>query len=148
MSLMSLCISRLLGSGVPFDELALDVGEGHTHLFEQDEIVIHEVGGFVDEAVAVAVDSFDGRLYGFLAHFLRYLFDSFDKEACGVGVFGHFFVASGYERGERTYETVFGGGVETCRGAAVTCGPDGTGFDEKGVHVAVGIHLHDAQVVA
>lgn len=99
MSLMSLCISRLLGSGVPFDELALDVGEGHTHLFEQHEVVIHEVGGFVDEAVAVAVDGFDGRLDSFLAHFLCDLFDPFDKEACGVGVFGHFFMTSGDEGG-------------------------------------------------
>ena len=43
-----------------FYEFAFDVGEGDAHLFEQDEVVIHEVGGFLDEAVAVAVDGFDG----------------------------------------------------------------------------------------
>ena len=76
-------------SGVAVEEFAFDGGEGDGHLLEEDEVVVHEVGGFVDKAVAVAVDGFDAGFDGFFAYFLGDFFYPFDEEACGVGVLGH-----------------------------------------------------------
>lgn len=56
------------------EEFALYFGERDVHLLEEDEQVIYEVGGFVDEAVTVAVYGLYGRFDGFLAHFLGYFF--------------------------------------------------------------------------
>ena len=78
-------------------KFALYFGEGYVHLFEENEQVVDQVGGFVDETVAVAVNSLDGRLDSLLSHFLGDFLNAFDKELCGVGIFRHFGVALLYE---------------------------------------------------
>lgn len=91
---------RVFTSGVAVEEFALDVVEAYAHLLKENEVVIHEVAGLIDEAVAVAVDSFDGRLNSLFAHFLSYLLDTLYEETCGVGVLGHLGVAAGNQGGE------------------------------------------------
>ena len=96
----------------------------------------------------VAVYCFNHGLYGFFAYFLGYLFDSFDEEAGGVGVFGHFGMASGYDLGETSHESFCFGGVEASCGASVAGGAAWPAFDEECVGIAVGKHLHNLKIVA
>lgn len=123
------------------EEFALYFGERDVHLLEEDEQVIDEVGGFVDEAVAVAVNGLYGRFYGFLAHFLGYFLYAFDKELGGVGIFRHLGMTLLYEARQRADETVLGRGVEACLRAAVACRADGDCLNQQRVAVAVGIHI-------
>ncbi len=126
---------------VPWEEFALYFGECDVHLFEEDEQVIDEVGGFIDEAVAIAVNGLYGRFNGLLSHFLGYFFHAFDKELGGVGIFRHLGMTLLYEARQRADETVLGRGVEACLRAAMACRADRDCLNQQRVAVAVGIHI-------
>ena len=110
--------------------------------------MVDEVGGFVDETVAVAIDGFNHTLDSLFAHLLSNLLHPFDKQTGGVGAFGHLTVATGDNVGQATHKTFVFGRVETSGGATVTGGADGVGLDEQSVAVAVGIERHDVEIVA
>ena len=60
-------------------EFALQVGDGDALALHQDQEVVQEVGGFVDEAGTVAVNGFDDRLAGFFHDFLADSLGPLDK---------------------------------------------------------------------
>ena len=110
--------------------------------------MVGEVGGLVDEAVAVAVDGLDDHFRGLFAHFLGDGLGTLDEELRGIGTVRHLRVTALDELREGADETFIFRRVEAGRRAAMAGRAGRIGLDEEGVAVAVCKHLLDGQEVA
>ena len=122
-------------------QFLFEVGEGESHLFGEHEEVVEKVSGFVEIALAIAIDGFDDGFHGLFAYLLGNLVHTLTKEVGGVGTFGHLGVAildAGFEGTEETFVVA---GIEARHRAAVAGGAVGAGLDEEGVAIAIGVHL-------
>ena len=132
---------------VALGQFFFEVGEGEAHLLGEHEEVVEQVAGFVEVALAIAVDGFDDGLHGLFAYLLGNLVHTLTKEVGGVGAFGHLGVAVLDAGFERTEEALVVAGVEAGYGATVAGGTVGAGLDEEGVAIAIAIHLHYVEEV-
>ena len=60
-------------------QLFLQIFDSYSHLLHQDEEMIYEVGGLIDEAVALAADRFDHGLGRLFTYFFAMLFTPWMK---------------------------------------------------------------------
>ena len=93
------------------------------HGFHQDEEVIDKVGSLIKEPALVSIHRFDDGFCGFLSHFLRNRFRSFDEKTGCVGPVGHCVMSFPDEPGEGTQESFAVRSVETSRGPAMAGRP-------------------------
>ena len=109
--------------------------------------MVDEVGGFVGEAAAVAVDCLDYALGGFLTHLLRNGLDTLDEQSGGVGAFWHFGMTLPHHLEETADKALFVGCVKTGGGAPVTGRAVGHDAQQEGVGITVDVAAHHFEVV-
>ena len=78
----------LAGRVVALPEYAEHVLQAGALGYKQDQVVVKQVGGLVEEKVGVVVFGLDDQFHGFLAYFLGHFVDSPLDEAGRVGFFG------------------------------------------------------------
>ena len=126
----------------------LDVGEGDAHLFQEDQIVIHDVAGFVEESLAVACDGFYYALAAFLAEFLGDCLRALYEEFGGIGSFRHIGVTVLDEAGKGTDEALVLRSVKAGGSSAVAGRTDRLCLYQQSVCIAVYVYILDQQIVA
>ena len=73
------------------EEFVLEFGEADALLLKQYEQVVNQVGGLVNEAVAIAVNGFDDRFAGLFKDFLPDDLRALDEELGRIGTVGHLY---------------------------------------------------------
>ena len=137
-----------LESPMPVAKFLLHVLDAHAHLFHQHEEVVHEVAGFILEAVLLAAHGFDDGFDRLLANLLCYFLHALDEKAGGVGVVGHLLMPFLNDVREPSHEALALGSVEAGSGAPVASGAGGVGGDEQRVAVAVFVCVDHGEEVA
>ena len=114
---------------------------------QQDEVVVHQIGGLAEEEVAVVVLGLDDELDGLLADFLGDLVDAAGQQLAGVTFVAGVVAAVLHGPFQVVQEVAVVGFVPAGVGAGVADRPGGARLHQQAVAVAVGPDADEFEVV-